>query len=141
MNFQVPQYVDLEDKLAFRLTLKQLGWFALGGVILFALWTIFEKWVFWVMFPIVIAVASALAFYRPAGLSLITFLVDGFKHLVRPKKLTWTKGVEDITLDDKYGKREIDTSEEKLERTMKTKRRGIREVGSLARILDEKSDL
>ncbi len=141
MNFQVPQYVDLEDKLAFRLTLKQLGWFALGGVILFALWTIFEKWVFWVMFPIVIAAASALAFYRPAGLSLITFLVDGFKHLVRPKKLTWTKGVEDITLDDKYGKREIDTSEEKLERTMKTKRRGIREVGSLARILDEKSDL
>ncbi len=141
MNFQVPQYVDLEDKLAFRLTLKQLGWFALGGVILFALWTIFEKWVFWVMFPIVTAGAAALAFYRPAGLSLITFLIDGFKHLVRPKKLTWTKGVEDITLEDKYGKREIDTSEEELGRARETKKRGIREVGSLARILDEKSDL
>ena len=141
MNFEVPQYVDLEDKLAFRLTLKQLGWFALGGFILFILWTVFEKWVFWTMFPVVVAVSSAFAFYRPAGLSLITFLIDGFKHLVRPKKLTWTKGVENITLEDKYGQRDIDTSEEELERTRKRKEKEIREIGSLAKILDEKSDL
>ena len=141
MNFQVPQYVDLEDKLAFRLTLKQLGWFALGGFVLFVIWTVFEKWVFWIMFPFVIAGASTFAFYRPAGLSLITFLVDGFKHLIRPKKMTWVKGVEDITLDDKYGRREIDTSEEKLKKTLNAKRRVLDNVGDLARILDEKSDL
>ena len=141
MNFQVPQYVDLEDKLAFRLTLKQLGWFALGGFVLFASWTIFEKWVFWIMFPFVVAGAAAFAFYRPAGLSLITFLVDGFKHLIMPKRMTWVKGVEDITLDDKYGKREIDTSDEQLKRTLNTKKREMEDIGSLAKILDEKSDL
>ncbi len=93
------------------------------------------------MFPFVLGSAVAFAFYRPAGLSLITFLIDGFKHLIRPKKMTWTKGVEDITLDDKYGKREINTSDEKLEKTMRIKKKEIRDVGSLARILDEKSDL
>jgi hypothetical protein len=141
MNFQVPQYVDLEDKLAFRLTLKQLGWFALGGFILFVFWTLFEKWVFWLAFPFVVAGAAAFAFWRPAGLSLFSFLMEGFRYSVMPKKLTWKKGVEDITLEDKYGKRELDTSEDDFKEDIRRKEKEIERVGDLARILDEKSDL
>ena len=141
MNFQVPQYVDLEDKLAFRLTLKQLGWFALGGFVLFVLWTLFEKWVFWVSFPFVVGIAAAFAFWRPAGLSLASFLVGGLRYSIMPKKLTWKKGIEDITPEDEYGKRELDTSLDDLEKDIERKRKNIEEVGDLARILDEKSDL
>jgi hypothetical protein len=141
MNFQVPQYVDLEDKLAFRLTLKQLGWFALGGLILFVVWTFFEKWVFWISFPFVVGGAAAFAFWRPAGLSLISFLLGGFRYSIMPKKLTWKKGIEDISLEDEYGKRKLDTSDDNFEREIKRKKKGIGNVGDLAKILDEKSDL
>jgi hypothetical protein len=141
MNFQVPQYVDLEDKLAFRLTLKQLGWFALGGFILFVFWTLFEKWVFWISFPFVVGGAAAFAFWRPAGLSLISFLLGGFRYSIMPKRLTWKKGIEDISLEDEYGKRELDTSDDDFERDIKRKKKSINKAGDLAKILDEKSDL
>ncbi len=141
MRFQVPQYVELEDKLAFRLTLKQLGWFALGGVILFLLWTLFEKWVFWTSFLFVTGGAVAFAFYKPAGLTLITYLVDSIKYFARAKKLTWKKGVDDISPEDKYGRRDLDTSEQEYESIIKSKEKRIKKAGDLAKILDEKSDL
>jgi hypothetical protein len=141
MQFQVPQHVDIEDKLAFRLTLKQLGWFALSGAILFIIWTVFEKWVFWVFFPFVVAGAAMFSFYKPAGLTLLGFLIDGVKYFIRPKEMVWEKGSNDISLEDEYGKRKLDVTESDHEREIKSKERRIREVGGLAKILDEKSDL
>ncbi len=141
MQFQVPQHVEIEDKLAFRLTLKQLGWFALGGFILFIFWTMFEKWVFWIAFPFVVIGAALFAFYKPAGLTLIEFLVDGVKYLIRPNKMVWEKGSNDILLENKYGKRKIDNSLDDYNREIKDKEKKIRNAGGLAKILDEKSDL
>jgi len=141
MQFQVPQHIEIEDKLAFRLTLKQLGWFALGGFILFVLWTVFEKWVFWLGFPFVIAGAAMFSFYKPAGLTLLEFLVDGAQHLIRPKQMVWEKGSNDIALDDEYGKSKLDTTVSDYESEIKSKEKRIKEVGNLAKILDEKSDL
>jgi len=137
MNFQVPQYVDLEDKLAFRLTLKQLLWFALGGVILFIFWIVFEKWVFWVSAPFVVAAAAAFAFYKPAGLTLFTFLVEGMRHWFRPKKLTWVKEEEDLSqLSIKEIKKPVHS-----ENVGGVAKKDISVAGDLAKILDEKSDL
>ncbi len=141
MQFQVPQHIEIEDKLAFRLTLKQLGWFALAGVILFMIWTIFEKWLFWVTFPFVVAGAAMFSFYKPAGLTLLEFLIDGIKYFIRPKEMVWQKGVDDISLEDKYGKKEMDTTKSDYDREIKSKEKRIKEVGGLAKILDEKSDL
>jgi hypothetical protein len=141
MQFQVPQHVDIEDKIAFRLTLKQLGWFALGGFIMFVLWTVFDKWVFWLFFPFIAAGAAIFSFYKPAGLTLLGFLIDGAKYFIRPKQMVWEKGSNDMLMEDKYGKREVDTTESDYKREMKSKVRRIDKAGDLARILDEKSDL
>ena len=141
MQFQVPQHVDIEDKIAFRLTLKQLGWFALSGVILFVMWTVFEKWVFWLSFPFIVAGAGIFSFYKPAGLTLLEFLMDGAKYFIRPKQMVWEKGSNDMLLEDKYGKREIDTTESDYRREMKSKEERIGGAEDLAKILDEKSDL
>jgi hypothetical protein len=140
MQFAVPQHVDIEDKIAFRLNIKQLGWFGLGGFVLFATWMIFEKWVFWVSFPFIVGAAALFAFYKPAGLTLIEFLFDGVKYLIKPKEMTWKKE-DDILMADKYGKRDLDTTQEDYNRTIKNKEKQISEIDSLAKILDEKSDL
>ena len=141
MQFQVPQHVEIDDKIAFRLTVKQLGWFGLGGFILFVIWTVFEKWVFWTSFPFVVGGAAAFAFYKPAGLTLIEFLIDGFKYTVRAKEMTWEKGGDDISLEEQFGKREIDTSQNDYERIIKDKEKRIGELDSLAKVLDKNSDL
>lgn len=89
MKFNVPQFIDIEDKIAFQLTAKQLGWFALGGVLAFFAWTIFSQGSF-IVWAIIIAILSlGFAFYRPAGISLVSFLKYGFLHLVRPKIYVW----------------------------------------------------
>ncbi len=141
MRFQVPQYVDLEDKLAFRLTLKQLGWFALGGFVLFVVWVVFEKWVFWLMFPVVIALAAAFAFWRPAGLSLAEFLFNGFRYLVLPKELTWVKGLNDTSLLTEYGREDIEEEKGELSESLQKKKEAIGDLDRLADILDKTSDI
>jgi hypothetical protein len=141
VQFQVPQHIEIEDKIAFRLTLKQLGWFALSGVALFILWTVFEKWVFWTAFPFVVFGAAIFSFYKPAGLTMLEFLIDGAKYFIRPKQMVWEKGMDDNTLEGKYGKKEVDTTKSDYERSIKNKEKRIKEVGGLAKILDEKSDL
>jgi len=89
MKFNVPQFIEIEDKIAFQLTAKQLGWFALGGVLAFFAYSIFDRASF-IAWSIVLAILSViLAFYRPAGISVVSFLKYGFIHLVKPKVYVW----------------------------------------------------
>ena len=46
MLINVPQYIDVEDKVAGPLTLKQLGWMLAMGIILLILWNVFSGIVF-----------------------------------------------------------------------------------------------
>ena len=68
-------------------------------------------------------------------------MLGGFRYSIMPKRLTWKKGIEDISLEDEYGKRELDTSDDDFERDIKRKKKSINKAGDLAKILDEKSDL
>ena len=105
------------------------------------MWTVFEKWVFWLSFPFIVAGAGIFSFYKPAGLTLLEFLIDGAKYFIRPKQMVWEKGSNDMLLEDRYGKREIDTTESDYKREMKSKEERISGAEDLAKILDEKSDL
>lgn len=91
MRFNVPQFVGLEDKIAFQLTAKQLGWFGAGGVTLFIIWNVVSQGIFIIWAIVVALVVLAFAFYRPQGISLISFLKFGFFFLVRPKIYVWSK--------------------------------------------------
>ncbi len=137
----MPQYVDVEDKVAFRLTFKQLGWFALGGVVLFLLWVIFEKWVFWTFFPLVLALAAAFAFWRPAGLSLIAFLIYGLKYFAKPKYLIWNKGFERSEDTSRTVKTSENSEKENQLIWQKQKRAQLSRSADLAELLDEKGKL
>jgi hypothetical protein len=99
MKTNVPQFIDIEDKIAFQLTAKQLGWFALGGVLIFFAWTFFDHASF-IAWSIIIGLFSlAFAFYRPAGISLVEFIKFGFLHIVKPKIYVWR--IEDAGLGQK----------------------------------------
>ena len=91
MLFNVPQYVDVEDKIAGPLTGKQLLWmFAMAGIML-VLWTTLDKGAFLIAAIPLGIIFCALAFYKPNGQPLISYVFYGFTYLFSPKMYTWER--------------------------------------------------
>jgi membrane protein implicated in regulation of membrane protease activity len=91
MLFNVPQFIDIEDKIVGPLTAKQLGWLALGGVILFILWNFLDTQAFIIAAVIVGTISGLFAFYRPYNQSLVTFIGFSIMFLMRPKMYAWKR--------------------------------------------------
>lgn len=91
MLFNVPQYIDVEDKIAGPLTAKQLLWMFGMGAVLLVLWGLLEKTTFFIAAIPVAGIFCALAFYRPHGQPLIKFIVWGVFFLFSPKTYVWRR--------------------------------------------------
>lgn len=91
MLFNVPQYIDVEDKVAGPLTAKQLLWMIGMGAMLMILWNIFDSASFFVLAIPTICAFAALAFYRPYGQPLIMFIGNAILFIVRPKVYVWSR--------------------------------------------------
>jgi hypothetical protein len=91
MQFQVPQYIEVEDKIIGPLTLKQFLYLAAGGGILFMLWFLVELWLFIIMAIIIGFICAALAFYKVNGRPLIAFLGSIMTYFKKPKLYIWKK--------------------------------------------------
>lgn len=89
----VPQYVDIEDKVAGPLTWKHIGWLFAGGVILTVLWQLLDTVTFYIVAIPVGVITAALAFVRPNGVSMVTFLGYGMTYIFRQKTYTWQNEV------------------------------------------------
>jgi hypothetical protein len=96
MLFNVPQFINIEDKVVGPLTAKQLGWLALGGVILFVFFTLLDSAAFTIAAIITGAIFGALAFYRPYNQSLISFIGSSISFVFRPRLYVWKRYGENM---------------------------------------------
>jgi hypothetical protein len=94
MNFNVPQYIEVEDKIAFQLTLKQLAWLSLGAMGLFFLWQMDSMVAFIMLGAPVALLALAFAFYKPAGMTFLQFILNGILYLFKPKVFAWHRNAK-----------------------------------------------
>lgn len=93
MMFNVPQFIDVEDKIAGPLTVKQLLWMiGMAGVLLVIFFALDGAVMIVVAVPVVLLFA-ALAFYRPNGQPLVTYFGNAFLFLFRPKVMMWDRPV------------------------------------------------
>ena len=91
MLISVPQHIDVEDKIVGPLTAKQLGWVVALGIILLIMWNMTPKPVFFILgFPLSVFFIG-LAFYRPYGQPLGSFLIFGITYFFRPKVYFWKR--------------------------------------------------
>lgn len=93
MMSSVPQFIDIEDKIAGPLTWRQLLWMIGMGVLLLVVYNMVGGAGFIVLAVPIVLVFSALAFYRPQGQPLISFVGHGFFFLFRPKVAVWERPV------------------------------------------------
>ncbi|MFA5961418.1 MAG: PrgI family protein [Parcubacteria group bacterium] len=91
MIFNVPQFIDIEDKLVGPLTAKQLGWLAAGAVVLLLTYKTLDQSAFILSIIIVSAVFGSFAFYRPYNQPLIKFVLSSILFIIRPKMYIWRR--------------------------------------------------
>lgn len=89
----VPQFIDVEDKVAGPLTWRQLGWMIAMGVTLFLLYTIFSGILFYLLAVPIVVLFVALAFFRPNGMVFPQFLFYSVTFLFRPKVSVWERPI------------------------------------------------
>ena len=96
MLFNVPQFIDIEDKIVGPFTAKQLAWLGIAGVLLLIFWSTLTFSTFIPVAVIVVAIFGALAFYRPYNQPLSRFIMSGINYFVRPKIYVWKRYYDNI---------------------------------------------
>jgi hypothetical protein len=91
MMYNVPQFIDTEDKIVGPLTAKQLGWLFCAGAVLLVLWNVLDFAAFIITAILVVALFSAFAFYRPNGQTFLKFLISVVFFGTRPKIYVWKR--------------------------------------------------
>ncbi len=91
MLFNVPQFIDIEDKIVGPLTAKQLGWLAMGGVVALVCYALLDQSAFWLSAIIIAIIFGSLAFYRPYNQPLIKFILSSISFATRPKMYIWRR--------------------------------------------------
>ena len=96
MQFQVPQFIDIEDKIFGPLTIKQFVYIAGGLGMSFALLVFLPKFIAWFFIIFVAVFSGALAFYKPNKRPFVFVLESGFLYLISNKFYVWKKKNKEI---------------------------------------------
>lgn len=89
MEYQVPQFIEVEDKIVGPLTLKQFIYLAGAGgicVVLFSYLSFFFAFIFAIP---VAGLGVALAFYKVNSKPFVEMLEAGFNYYLSEKLLIW----------------------------------------------------
>jgi hypothetical protein len=133
MLFNVPQFIEIEDKIVGPLTAKQLGWLAAGGVLLLILWATLDGQAFIVSALIVVPIFGAFAFYRPNNQPLLNFIISGASYLMRPKEYMWKRNYDSVkSVSGISKKQKTNLNSQPQRKTLDSKK-----LVDLSKILDE----
>lgn len=94
MQFQVPQFIDIEDKVIGPFTIKQFMYLAGAGLIVFILYKILNIMVVIVLAIPIVVIAAALGFYKPNNQPFIVLVKSFFGFLRKPDFYVWKKTSE-----------------------------------------------
>jgi hypothetical protein len=94
-RYQVPQFLEVEDKIFGPFTLKQFLYAGAGLALGYIAWTTLPKVVAVILGAPVVALFFALAFYEINNRPFAFFLETGFKYLTSTKLYLWKKREKD----------------------------------------------
>lgn len=92
MRFQVPQFIEVEDKIFGPLTLKQFIYLAGGAGMSFAVYRLLNSFVIsFIPIVIIMSFSAALSFYKVNNKPFIYMVEAAFKYFVSSKLYIWRK--------------------------------------------------
>lgn len=100
MQFQVPQFIETEDKIIGPLTIRQFLYFAITGGISFILFFILQ-FPLWLFFTVMLVTgAAAFAFIKINGRSLSVAFLAAFNFYWKPRFYLWQKTPETAKINE-----------------------------------------
>lgn len=91
MQFQIPQFIEVEDKIFGPLTFKQFIYLVGGGGISFVLYSILPFFLAILLIIPVVVLSLALAFYKINNKPFIGVLEAAFRYALGNKLYIWKK--------------------------------------------------
>ncbi|MDP3142914.1 MAG: PrgI family protein, partial [Candidatus Omnitrophota bacterium] len=85
MQYQVPQFIELEDRIIGPLTLKQFLYLAFAGALLFVFWFLFAFYIWIIIALPIAALAATFAFLKINDRPFIYFFLAFIKYFTKPK--------------------------------------------------------
>ena len=109
MQFQVPQFIEVEDKIFGQLTLKQFIYLIGGAGLSFIIYTLIGSLIWSIVFILpIMGFAVALAFYKVNNKPFINVVESAFKYYFGGKLYIWRK--KDKLIEKKVESDAVDTS-------------------------------
>ena len=90
-QFQVPQFIEVEDKIFGPLTLKQFFYILGAGAAIFLLYVFLPPPLVILFGAPFVAFFGALAFYPINGQPFVKYLENAFKHYTNARLYVWRK--------------------------------------------------
>ena len=97
MQFKVPQFLDIEDKIFGPFTFREFVYLAGGAGLCFVLYKLLGLLFGAIPILIIAGFSGALIFYRPNNKPFINMIEAGFKYFTQNKLYIWKKHVNKIT--------------------------------------------
>ena len=85
MQYQVPQFIELEDRIIGPLTLKQFLYLAFAGALLFVFWFLFVFYIWIIIALPMAALAATFAFLKINDRPFVYFFLAFVKYFTKPK--------------------------------------------------------
>ncbi|MBI4085616.1 MAG: PrgI family protein [Candidatus Liptonbacteria bacterium] len=89
MQFQVPQFVDIEDKIVGPLTLKQFLYIGSAVGLSLLLFFIVQLWLWFILSILIISGAAGLSLIKINGQPLMKVVVSAVSFYWRPQTYVW----------------------------------------------------
>lgn len=141
MQFRVPQFIDMEDKIIGPLTLKQFGYVVGAGGLSFIIWTFIP--IKFLAVLVIIPVAGlflALAFFKYNNRPFGDVLESAFSYYLGAKVYTWKQPTPEVsTSEAKIDKIVADTTKEMI--ISKTNRDRIHDLSLGLDVLDKTKEV
>jgi len=91
MRYQVPQFIEVEDKIFGPLTIKQFLYVAGGSAIFFIIWSVFPRIIAIIFGLPILVFFIALAFLKMNSRPMVLIVESAFSYFFSPKLYLWRK--------------------------------------------------
>ena len=89
MQFQIPQFIEVEDKIFGPLTFRQFVYIIGGLGSSYLLSRVIPLYIAFPFIAVILGLAAALAFFKYNGRPFILALEYGFSYIIHPKLYLW----------------------------------------------------
>jgi hypothetical protein len=100
MQFQVPQFIETEDKVVGPLTIRQFIYIAVAAGVCAILYFMLAVWLWVILSIIIMGLAAALAFVKIDGRPFVNVFLSAFNFYWKPQIYLWQSEQHQMKKDD-----------------------------------------